>query len=162
MLIEQVSHHPPISAYVAEGPRYTVTGELETKTKFWGKSIGLILAGHERLVMEVPPSRSSTSSSGGGGGFGVPPSPADGGAGAGQREVYEWNRFHLSVNDVILGRFWVDGSGDMRVTNVTTGEWRVTGWCWGGEGSVCLGVCHVGQCVAVLMPSMCMDVWQHW
>jgi hypothetical protein len=99
-MIEQVSHHPPISAYVAQGRgdlAYTATGELETKTKFWGKGIELLLLGHERLVDER------------------------------RGEVYEWNRFNISVNDIILGRFWIDMSGTMRVQNTTTGE------AWGGK-----------------------------
>ena len=105
LMIEQVSHHPPISAYVAQGQgdlAYTATGELETKTKFWGKSIELILVGHERLVDE------------------------------GRGEVYEWNRFNISVNDIILGRFWIDVAGTMKVVNTTTGTRVARGG--GGEG----------------------------
>ena len=39
MLCEQVSHHPPVSAFHAESPDYTFFGSVHPKIKFCGKSI---------------------------------------------------------------------------------------------------------------------------
>ena len=36
---EQVSHHPPISAFNAESKSYRITGSIHPKLKFWGKSV---------------------------------------------------------------------------------------------------------------------------
>lgn len=44
-----MSHHPPVSAYHARGPSWEVQGEFEVKTKFWGKSIELLMMGCEAL-----------------------------------------------------------------------------------------------------------------
>lgn len=40
---EQVSHHPPISAFVQEGPGYTINGSFFTKSKLgFGGGTGLM------------------------------------------------------------------------------------------------------------------------
>ena len=39
MVGEQVSHHPPVSAFHAEGQRWVVHGAVQPRLKFWGKSI---------------------------------------------------------------------------------------------------------------------------
>jgi oxysterol-binding protein 1 len=42
-LSEQVSHHPPISAYYQEGKGYTISGFLDSKSKFgFGGGKGLM------------------------------------------------------------------------------------------------------------------------
>lgn len=38
-LCEQVSHHPPISAFHVSATDYTVFGAINPKLKFWGKSV---------------------------------------------------------------------------------------------------------------------------
>ena len=38
-MCEQVSHHPPVSAFYGEGEHYTIHGSIQPKMKFWGKSI---------------------------------------------------------------------------------------------------------------------------
>jgi hypothetical protein len=77
-LTEQVSHHPPVSAIYADGLSelgggYVLHGEVELRTKFWGRSIQLLLAGHCQLTLP----------------------------GSGDRFI--WNRPPMSVNDIILG-----------------------------------------------------------
>lgn len=77
-LTEQVSHHPPVSAIYADGLSelgggYVLHGEVELRTKFWGRSIQLLLAGHCQLSLP----------------------------GSGDRFI--WNRPPMSVNDIILG-----------------------------------------------------------
>jgi hypothetical protein len=36
---EQVSHHPPVSAFHADSPLYEFSGSIHPKLKFWGKSV---------------------------------------------------------------------------------------------------------------------------
>ncbi|GLC39400.1 hypothetical protein PLESTM_000892700 [Pleodorina starrii] len=94
-MCEQVSHHPPVSCFVAEGggeKGYELYGEVETKTKFWGKTIDCILAGHMSLKLKA---------------FG---------------EEYRFNLGTLVINDIILGRFWIDLSCDMKIRNQQTGD----------------------------------------
>ncbi|GFR52678.1 hypothetical protein Agub_g15304 [Astrephomene gubernaculifera] len=94
-ICEQVSHHPPVSCFVAEGagPQgYEFYGEVETKTKFWGKTIDCVLSGHMSLRLKA---------------FG---------------EEYRCNLGTLVINDIILGRFWIDLSCDMRIRNMRTGD----------------------------------------
>src|ERR1700722_19112608 len=43
--IEQVSHHPPIGASWAESPKWTYYGELNAKSKFYGKSFDVFQLG---------------------------------------------------------------------------------------------------------------------
>ncbi|GHJ83618.1 hypothetical protein NliqN6_0020 [Naganishia liquefaciens] len=48
---EQVSHHPPISAffYISPKNRVIITGELKPKSKFLGNSVATILEGQNRV-----------------------------------------------------------------------------------------------------------------
>ena len=39
LMSEQVSHHPPVSAFYVESPRYKFHGSVHPKLKFWGKSV---------------------------------------------------------------------------------------------------------------------------
>ncbi|KAG2451873.1 hypothetical protein HYH02_003648 [Chlamydomonas schloesseri] len=94
-LCEQVSHHPPVSCFVGEGAGeqgYSLYGEVETKTKFWGKAIECILAGHMEVRLKA------------------------------WDEEYRFNLGTITINDVILGRFWIDLSCDMKIRNEKTGE----------------------------------------
>lgn len=45
MLCEKVVHHPTIIAAVAEGSGWSLQGDAEVKSKFWGRSIELIPEG---------------------------------------------------------------------------------------------------------------------
>ena len=39
IVCEQVSHHPPISAFHAESKTFRFHGSIHPKIKFWGKSV---------------------------------------------------------------------------------------------------------------------------
>ena len=39
ILCEQVSHHPPVSAFHADTPNFSFHGSIHPKLKFWGKSV---------------------------------------------------------------------------------------------------------------------------
>lgn len=45
LLCEKVVHHPTIIAAIAEGAGWTLQGDAEVKSKFWGRSIELIPEG---------------------------------------------------------------------------------------------------------------------
>jgi len=48
---EQVSHHPPVSAFHVESPDYTFHGAVEPKLKFWGKSVEITPKGLVTLIL---------------------------------------------------------------------------------------------------------------
>lgn len=39
VVCEQVSHHPPISAFHADSEHFVFHGSIHPKLKFWGKSV---------------------------------------------------------------------------------------------------------------------------
>lgn len=39
MICEQVSHHPPVSAFHADCKDFIFHGSIHPKLKFWGKSV---------------------------------------------------------------------------------------------------------------------------
>jgi len=97
-LCEQVSHHPPVSAYHTAGgigkPHpWEAQGEFEIKTKFWGKSIELIMDGCESLKLNS------------------------------RGEEYRWNRATICVNDLIFGNYWAELYGKVWTSAMgTTGQ----------------------------------------
>lgn len=94
--IEQVSHHPPISAAHAESARWDYYGESAIKSKFYGKSFDINLLGTWYLRLR----------------------PADGGP----AELYTWKKVTSSVVGIITGNPTVDNYGPMEIKNWTTGE----------------------------------------
>ena len=52
VISEQVSHHPPISAFHVESPNYKFHGSIHPKLKFWGKSVEVNPKGV--LTLELP------------------------------------------------------------------------------------------------------------
>lgn len=51
VMCEQVSHHPPVSAFHVESSDYTFHGAVEPKLKFWGKSVEVTPKGLVTLVL---------------------------------------------------------------------------------------------------------------
>ncbi|XP_049851697.1 uncharacterized protein LOC126326580 [Schistocerca gregaria] len=89
---EQVSHHPPVSACVAEGQEWTVQGYMLIKNKFWGKSIEIYPTGG--MTCRVPK-------------YG---------------DMFSWNKVITCVNNVLIGSKWIDSYGEMTIVNDTTQE----------------------------------------
>ncbi|KAJ3160844.1 hypothetical protein HDU86_008204 [Geranomyces michiganensis] len=100
-LSEQVCHHPPISACHCESPDYTFWTEVSVKSKFWGKSLEIHPLGlcHVRLPVYKPGSSDIV-----------------------ETEHYSWKKVTTVVNNVIVGKLWMDHYGDMIVKNWRTGE----------------------------------------
>ena len=82
VVYEQVGHHPPVSAFHAEGRGpvpYTYEGSVCPKTKFWGKSVEFTPQG--TLQLQLP-------------GY--------------DDEIYTWNLPKCVVHNVIIGKLWME------------------------------------------------------
>lgn len=52
IVCEQVSHHPPVSAFHADGEDFVFHGTIQPKLKFWGTSIEIHPKGY--VTVELP------------------------------------------------------------------------------------------------------------
>lgn len=95
-IAEQVSHHPPISAYYQEGKGYTVSGFLDSKSKFgFGGGKGLMeltCIGYQDYFLEQ------------------------------WDETISVSRPKVFAKNIIMGTLYIDYEGDMKVINHRTGE----------------------------------------
>uniref|UniRef100_UPI00358E2770 oxysterol-binding protein-related protein 2-like isoform X2 n=1 Tax=Myxine glutinosa TaxID=7769 RepID=UPI00358E2770 len=94
LVSEQVSHHPPVSAFHAEGLNgdFIFHGSVYPKLKFWGKSVEAEPRG--TITFELPK----------------------------HNEVYTWTNPSCCVHNVIIGRLWIEQYGCMEIVNHSTGE----------------------------------------
>ncbi|XP_047520600.1 oxysterol-binding protein-related protein 1 isoform X2 [Pieris napi] len=83
---EQVSHHPPVSAFHAESPHFVFHGSVHPKLKFCGKSVEIQPKGH--VTVELPR----------------------------WGEAYTWSNVNCCVHNVIVGKLWMEQYGSMEVT----------------------------------------------
>uniref|UniRef100_A0A8C4H206 Oxysterol-binding protein n=1 Tax=Dicentrarchus labrax TaxID=13489 RepID=A0A8C4H206_DICLA len=91
---EQVSHHPPVSAFQAEGLKedFVFHGSICPKLKFWGKSIEAEPKG--LITLELPK----------------------------YNEAYTWTNPTCCVHNIIVGQLWIEQYGNVEVLNHKTGE----------------------------------------
>ncbi|XP_028987323.1 oxysterol-binding protein-related protein 1 isoform X2 [Betta splendens] len=91
---EQVSHHPPVSAFHAEGLKddFVFHGSIYPKLKFWGKSIEAEPKGI--MTLELPK----------------------------YDEAYTWTNPTCCVHNIIVGQLWIEQYGNVEVINHKTGE----------------------------------------
>ncbi|XP_057713333.1 oxysterol-binding protein-related protein 1-like isoform X3 [Corythoichthys intestinalis] len=91
---EQVSHHPPVSAFHAEGLKedFVFHGSIYPKIKFWGKSIEAEPKGV--ITLELPK----------------------------YNEAYTWTNPTCCVHNIIVGQLWIEQYGSVEVVNHKTGE----------------------------------------
>ncbi|KAK9473185.1 Oxysterol-binding protein-domain-containing protein [Dipodascopsis tothii] len=109
-VIEQVSHHPPVGAAMAESPLWDYTGESAVRSKFNGRSFDINPLGTWFLTMrpcEAP------------------------------EELYTWKKVTSSVVGIITGSPVVDNYGDMVIKNHQTGDvcklkFKQRGWLGAG------------------------------
>eukprot|EP00106_Octopus_bimaculoides_P020477 XP_014787919.1 PREDICTED: oxysterol-binding protein-related protein 2-like [Octopus bimaculoides] len=78
LISEQVSHHPPISAFHVESDLFQFHGSIHPRLKFWGKSVEVNPKGVITLELTK---------------FG---------------EVYTWSNVNCCVHNVIVGKLWVE------------------------------------------------------
>jgi len=87
LISEQVSHHPPISAFHVESDCFQFHGSIHPKLRFWGKSVEVNPKGIITLELTK------------------------------YNEVYTWSNINCCVHNVIVGKLWVEHYGVMEVLN---------------------------------------------
>ncbi|XP_061594011.1 oxysterol-binding protein-related protein 1 isoform X5 [Cololabis saira] len=94
LISEQVSHHPPVSAFHAEGVKqdFVFHGSIYPKLKFWGKSVEAEPKG--TITLELPK----------------------------YNEAYTWTNPTCCVHNIIVGQLWIEQYGNVEVINHRTGE----------------------------------------
>ncbi|XP_061487075.1 oxysterol-binding protein-related protein 2 isoform X2 [Rhineura floridana] len=91
---EQVSHHPPISAFYSEGLNqdFVFHGSIYPKLKFWGKSVEAEPQG--TITLELLK----------------------------YNEAYTWTYPTCCVHNVIIGKLWIEQYGTVEIINHSTGD----------------------------------------
>ncbi|KAL3289347.1 hypothetical protein HHI36_022784 [Cryptolaemus montrouzieri] len=93
IICEQVSHHPPISAFHAEhNDEWTFHGSIHPKLKYWGKSVEIQPKG--TVTVEFPK----------------------------LNEAYTWSNVQCCVHNIIVGKLWMEQCGNMEIVNHATGH----------------------------------------
>ncbi|XP_041861833.1 oxysterol-binding protein-related protein 1 isoform X2 [Melanotaenia boesemani] len=94
LISEQVSHHPPVSAFHAEGLKqdFVFHGSIYPKLKFWGKSVEAEPKGI--ITLELPK----------------------------HNEAYTWTNPTCCVHNIIVGQLWIEQYGNVELINHRTGE----------------------------------------
>ncbi|KAM8773774.1 oxysterol-binding protein-related protein 2 [Rhynchonycteris naso] len=89
---EQVSHHPPVSAFHSEGLRqdFLFHGSIYPKLKFWGKSVEAEPRG--TITLEL----------------------------LRHKEAYTWTNPTCCVHNVIIGKLWIEQYGTVEILNHRT------------------------------------------
>ncbi|XP_050314790.1 oxysterol-binding protein-related protein 2 [Anthonomus grandis grandis] len=86
IVCEQVSHHPPVSAFHAEGgDDWVFHGSIHPKLKFWGKSVEIQPKG--TITVEFPK----------------------------LKEAYTWTNVTCCVHNIIMGKMWMEQCGNMEI-----------------------------------------------
>lgn len=91
-LAEQVSHHPPACALHCESNAWYCWFEFSMTTKFRGKYLQINPVGTCHLVFRRT------------------------------GHHYTWRKIPMTVHNIIVGRLWIDNSGEMDIVNHNTGE----------------------------------------
>ncbi|KAG5448918.1 Oxysterol-binding protein 1 [Clonorchis sinensis] len=91
-LAEQVSHHPPKCALHCESNEWYSWLEFSMNTKFRGKYLQINPIGTCHLVYRRT------------------------------GHHYTWHKIPMTVHNIIVGRLWIDNSGEMDIVNHSTGE----------------------------------------
>lgn len=92
MISEQVSHHPPMVAQHCEGRGWKCWQEFTMSSKFRGKYLQVIPLGIAHLEFTATGNH------------------------------YTWRKVTTTVHNIIVGKLWVDQSGEMDITNHLTGD----------------------------------------
>lgn len=140
---EQVSHHPPVSACLAQSPLWDYMGCVDAKSKFLGRTFEIRPTGVAHVNLKVPrewiPKAKTAAPAG-------PPFKDM------MLEHFTWNKVTTSVSGFIVGSPTIDHVGDLTVTNHLTGDrctltfkprgWRggnareISGQVWDGSGEL--------------------------
>ncbi|XP_051558621.1 oxysterol-binding protein 1-like isoform X8 [Myxocyprinus asiaticus] len=92
-LCEQVSHHPPAAAHHAISERgWTLRQEIALASKFRGKYLSIMPLGSIHCMFEK------------------------------SNNHYTWKKVTTTVHNIIVGKLWIDQSGEIDVINHKTGD----------------------------------------
>uniref|UniRef100_A0A3Q3X2Z8 Oxysterol-binding protein n=1 Tax=Mola mola TaxID=94237 RepID=A0A3Q3X2Z8_MOLML len=92
-LCEQVSHHPPAAAHHVISERgWTLRQEITVASKFRGKYLSIMPLGTIHAIFEKG------------------------------NNHYTWKKVTTTVHNIIVGKLWIDQSGEIDVVNHTTGD----------------------------------------
>ncbi|XP_037106806.1 oxysterol-binding protein 1-like isoform X2 [Syngnathus acus] len=92
-LCEQVSHHPPAAAHHAFSEKgWTLRQEITLASKFRGKYLSIIPLGSIQCIF------------------------------AKSGNHYSWKKVTTTVHNIIVGKLWIDQSGEIDVVNHKTGD----------------------------------------
>nr|XP_043877696.1 oxysterol-binding protein 1-like isoform X2 [Solea senegalensis] len=92
-LCEQVSHHPPAAAHHVISDRgWTLRQEITVASKFRGKYLSIMPLGTIHAEFEKG------------------------------NHHYTWKKVTTTVHNIIVGKLWIDQSGEIDVVNHTTGD----------------------------------------
>uniref|UniRef100_A0A7E4UY78 Oxysterol-binding protein n=1 Tax=Panagrellus redivivus TaxID=6233 RepID=A0A7E4UY78_PANRE len=87
---EQVSHHPPISAFFSQGPEFEFYGSVNPLVKFWGRSVEIVPQASFTLILKP------------------------------YNEVYTWQAASCSVNNIMMGKMYMCLTGTMNIVCLQT------------------------------------------
>ncbi|XP_058804614.1 oxysterol-binding protein-related protein 2 isoform X2 [Phymastichus coffea] len=85
IICEQVSHHPPVSAFHADSEEFVFRGSIHPKLKFWGKSIEIHPKG--TVTVELPK----------------------------WKEAYTWHNVNCILHNVLVGQIWMEQLGVLEI-----------------------------------------------
>jgi len=117
IVCEQVCHHPPVSAFHAEGGEqgrdYIFHGSIYPKVKFWGKSIEFQPKGV--LTVQFPLTG----------------------------EMFTWSNVNCVVHNIVVGSLWMEHTGTMEILCHQTGlkavlSFKPGGWFSGDTDLHCV------------------------
>lgn len=117
IVCEQVCHHPPVSAFHAEGgpdgKEFLFHGAIYPKVKFWGKSIEFQPKGV--LTVEFPLTG----------------------------EMFTWSNVNCVVHNIVVGSLWMEHTGTMEIVSHSTGlkavlSFKPGGWFSGNSDLHCV------------------------
>uniref|UniRef100_A0AAR2KLC0 Oxysterol-binding protein n=1 Tax=Pygocentrus nattereri TaxID=42514 RepID=A0AAR2KLC0_PYGNA len=92
-LCEQVSHHPPAAAHHVISERgWTLRQEITVASKFRGKYLSIMPLGTIHCIFEK------------------------------SNNHYTWKKVTTTVHNIIVGKLWIDQSGEIDVINHRTGD----------------------------------------
>ncbi|CAF0862198.1 unnamed protein product [Adineta steineri] len=89
-LAEQVSHHPPALATYAEGQGWVLYQEFTMTSKFRGQFLSVTPLGYSHLIFKNTGNH------------------------------FTWKKVTTLVNNIIVGKLWIDNVGEMDIINHTT------------------------------------------
>ncbi|XP_008317750.1 oxysterol-binding protein-related protein 2-like [Cynoglossus semilaevis] len=94
LISEQVSHHPPVSAFHAQSLKHEFEfhGSIYPKLKFWGKSVEAEPKGTMTLELLK------------------------------HKDVFTWTNPVCCVHNIILGKLWLEQYGVVEIVNHSTGD----------------------------------------